>query len=80
MSKQTRRAPNISVQSYERIQACASRLGVSKSYVLEAIVASALDDLPLDDLLSKTPTPAPPRRRPTPDPETGPRGGGVCMF
>lgn len=80
MAKQTRRSCDLSEDAYTRVTACAQLLSASRSAVLEAIIAHALDGatfdqtLDLDTVHDKLPLPLPLS-------DNGPvRGGGVCMF
>ena len=83
MSKQTRRACNVTEDAYQRVTRCAQLHGCSRSSVLEAVIASKMDGLPLEQLLTHTPDPHSPSASPS-DPDRGPDdgglGGGVCMF
>lgn len=78
MAKQTRRSCDVSEDSYTRVTACAQYLSVSRSSVLEAIIAHALDGATFDQTLDLEPTPD---KLPLPLSDSGDvRGGGVCMF
>lgn len=78
-SKQTRRSCNLTENGYQRVRSCAKLLGRSGSSVLEALIQSGLEGLPIEDLLPQTlPSPTPKPKPPSSD--EGPSGSGICMF
>lgn len=76
-SKQTRRSCHVTEDRYQRVHQCAKLLGRSASSVLEAVIQSGLEGVPIEDLLAQTPSSP---TRPPSSSDDGPHGGGICTF
>jgi hypothetical protein len=72
MAKQTRRACGVSKEAYDKLTACATFLGTSRSSILEALIANVLDGTTFEQSLDLETIPDLPR--------SNEPGGGICMF